>query len=161
MRAVSRQICIYFYSHSTDPLHNVPRSFTNLMPSIRIGYVCFIYTVENSSLVTFWTDGSICYPLSTIHCFVQFALHSQVQLAGYDPATTLIGVKARPGEVVIRKEDVFAAIDEHGDSTCLVMFGAVNWGSGQLFDIPEITEYAHSKVCTCFGTSLDKLIFES
>lgn len=77
---------------------------------------------------------------------LQFAFISQAQLAGYDPAVALVGVTARPGEYCIRHEDILQAIHEHGDTTSLVMFGAVNWASGQLLDMPAITAAAQAKV---------------
>jgi kynureninase len=71
---------------------------------------------------------------------------SQAQLAGYDPANALVGVTNRPGENYMRHEDIFKAIEEHGDTTALVMFGAVNWASGQFLDMPAITAAGHAKV---------------
>ena len=78
---------------------------------------------------------------------LKFALASQAQLAGLEVGKTLIAIHARPGETIIRKEDILAAINEHGDEACLVMLGAVNWCSGQLLDVPSITSYAQAKGC--------------
>ncbi len=74
----------------------------------------------------------------------QYAFESQVRYHGFDPATAIIEVGARDGEHIIRTEDILSAIKEHGDKTALVLFGGVNYYTGQYFDIPAITAAAHN-----------------
>ncbi|KAL8276438.1 hypothetical protein RQP46_011140 [Phenoliferia psychrophenolica] len=72
-----------------------------------------------------------------------FAFNSQIRLAGYDPATSLIGLHPRAGEERLRTADILAAIEEHGSETSLVLFAAVQWYTGQLFEMEVITKKAH------------------
>jgi kynureninase len=74
----------------------------------------------------------------------QYAFESQVKLHGLDPATAIVEVKPREGEHSIRHEDILATIREQGDETALVLFGGVNYYTGQLFNIKEITIAAHA-----------------
>jgi kynureninase len=67
----------------------------------------------------------------------------QVKFHGFQPDDAIIEVKPREGEHLIRTEDVLAAIEENKDSLALVMMGGVNYYTGQLFDMPEITRAAH------------------
>lgn len=73
----------------------------------------------------------------------QYALESQVKFHGLDPDECIIEVAPRQGEHHIRHEDIKAAIDEHGASTALVMFGGVNYYSGQVFNMQKIAAWAH------------------
>lgn len=73
----------------------------------------------------------------------QYAFESQVKLHGFDPREVIIEVKPREGEHALRHEDIIATIEQHADSTAVVLFGGVNYYSGQLFDMQSITEAAH------------------
>ncbi len=73
----------------------------------------------------------------------QYALESQVLLHGFDPAEAIIEVAPRGGEFHIRNEDILSTIQHNNGSTCLVMFGGVNYYSGQVFDMKAITEATH------------------
>ena len=79
----------------------------------------------------------------------QYALESQVKLQGRDPDDTLIEISAREGEYNIRTEDILSAIKVHADSTALVLFGGVNYYTGQAFDMKTITEAAHAVGAYC------------
>ncbi|MGG9960588.1 kynureninase [Ferruginibacter sp. SUN106] len=74
----------------------------------------------------------------------QYAMESQVKYHGFNYEEAVIEVSARAGEYAIRTEDILATIQEHGDSTALVLFGGVNYYTGQFFDIQKITEAAHA-----------------
>ena len=73
----------------------------------------------------------------------QYAFESQLNLHGLNPETSLIELKPREGEDVLRTSDIVAAIKEQGDALALVMIGAVQYYTGQLFDIKKITQAAH------------------
>jgi kynureninase len=62
---------------------------------------------------------------------------------GLDPATTIIEIAPVAGEKILRTENIIRAIEEHGDHLALVLFGGINYYTGQLFDIKQITEAAH------------------
>lgn len=72
-----------------------------------------------------------------------YALASQAQLHGLDPAQTVIEVGPRAGEHTIRMEDILSKIDELGDELCMIMIGGVNYYTGQVFDMKTITEHGH------------------
>jgi len=73
----------------------------------------------------------------------QYAMESQVRWHGFDPEEAIVEVKPREGEETLRTEDIVSAIEQHGAATALVMFGGVNYFTGQLFDMETITEAAH------------------
>ena len=52
-------------------------------------------------------------------------------------------VSPRPGESLIRLEDILEIINRESDSLALVLFGGINYYTGQFFDIPAITAAAH------------------
>ncbi|MBI5857022.1 MAG: kynureninase [Sphingobacteriales bacterium] len=74
----------------------------------------------------------------------QYALESQVKYHGFAPEDAIIEVKPGEGEHSIRQEDIIAAIKQSNNQTALVLFGGVNYYTGQLFDMKSITEAAHS-----------------
>jgi kynureninase len=77
----------------------------------------------------------------------QYAVKSQIRFHGFDPSTSLIELTPRPGEFVIRDEDIQTLIEKQGDSIALIMLGGVNYSSGQLFDMPAIAKGGHGKGC--------------
>jgi kynureninase len=79
----------------------------------------------------------------------QYAIESQVRMYGYDPAEAIIEVKPREGAYIIEEEDILSAIREAGDSLAVVLFGGVNYYTGQLFDMKAITEVAHAVGAYC------------
>lgn len=50
------------------------------------------------------------------------------------------------GEETLRTEDILEVIEREGDSIAVVMFSAVQYYTGQLFDMAAITEAGHRKV---------------
>lgn len=78
-----------------------------------------------------------------------YAVQSQAAFHGFDPETAVVYLKPREGEVALRDEDVIAAVREHGDSVATVMLGAVNYYTGQFFDVEKITAAAHAVGATC------------
>lgn len=79
----------------------------------------------------------------------QYALESQVKFHGFDYDDAVIEIAPRADEHCIRTEDILAAIDEHKDSLTLVMFGGVNYYTGQVFDMKTITAAAHKVGVLC------------
>ena len=74
----------------------------------------------------------------------QYALQSQIRFHGFNPADALIEVKPRPGEFHIREEDVLSSIELYKNELALVMIGGVNYFTGQVFDMAEITRAGHN-----------------
>ena len=79
----------------------------------------------------------------------QYALFSQAQIHGLDPAEAIIEISPRENEHTIRTEDILSAIKEHGNEIAVVMFGGVNYYSGQVFDMKTITKAAHEVGAYC------------
>jgi kynureninase len=73
----------------------------------------------------------------------QYMLETHVQYHGLDPEETIIEVRPRFGEHLIRHEDILAAIERHRDELALVLFGGLNYYTGQLFDMEAIATAAH------------------
>lgn len=78
----------------------------------------------------------------------QYALASQLRVHGLDPKDHLIEVGPREGEHHIRTEDFLAAIDQHGEEIALMMIGGVNYYTGQVMAMQELTARAQSKGIT-------------
>jgi len=73
----------------------------------------------------------------------QYALESQVNLHGFSIDDAIIEIQPRTGEYCISHEDIYAAIEKHKNELALVIFGGVNYYTGQVFDMKTITEKAH------------------
>lgn len=72
----------------------------------------------------------------------QYALESQIALHGL-PASDLVMVGPCEGEHLIREEDIYATIDALGDELAMVLWGGVNYYTGQYFDLQQITLKGH------------------
>ena len=72
----------------------------------------------------------------------QYMLESQVKFHGLNVEDTIVEVSHREGEHCIREEDILSCIEEVGDELALVFWGGVNYYTGQVFDMPKITEVA-------------------
>lgn len=83
----------------------------------------------------------------------QYMFQSQVKFHGYDPKEAIVEIKRREGEHNIRLEDIIAKINEVGDELALVLFGGVNYYTGQVFDMKTITQAGH-KVGAVVGFDL-------
>lgn len=73
----------------------------------------------------------------------QYALQSQLQFHGLHAKEALIEIAPRQGEFHIRHEDIYKAIETHGNTIALIMIGGVNYFSGQVFDMKAITQAGH------------------
>ena len=74
-----------------------------------------------------------------------YAIKSQIVHHGLDPNETLILARPRKGEFTVRTEEIVDLIDKHGDELAVVMIGAMNFFTGQLFDIEKITAAAQKR----------------
>ncbi|QOJ17215.1 MAG: kynureninase [Phycisphaeraceae bacterium] len=72
-----------------------------------------------------------------------YAVCSHVACRGFDPRDAVIEVSPRPGEHLIREDDIEQVLRERGDSIALVLLGGVNFLSGQVLDMPRLTRAAH------------------
>jgi len=78
----------------------------------------------------------------------KYAVDSQAQFHGFNPQEAVIEQKPRSGEATLRTEDILETIEKQGDSIALILFGQVNYLSGQAFDMEAIARAAHKKGCT-------------
>ncbi|MBO9728641.1 MAG: kynureninase [Chitinophaga sp.] len=74
----------------------------------------------------------------------QYAVESQVRFHGYDPKDAIIEVAPREGEHTLRTEDILSVIAAHKEEIALVLFGGINYFTGQWFDMPAITKAGHT-----------------
>src|SRR6266536_2667283 len=76
----------------------------------------------------------------------QYAFESQVKYHGYNPNDAIIEVAPGEGEHILRTEDIIKTIKKHGNENALVLFGGINYYTGQYDDLKVITQAAHEVV---------------
>lgn len=98
-------------------------------------------------LVSFYRpEGKRCKILFEESAFPSdhYVLESQVRHHGLNPEEILVGLKPRKGEEILRTEDILSQITTLGDSLALIMFGGVNYYTGQFFELEKLTAAAHA-----------------
>ncbi|MGR9108049.1 MAG: kynureninase [Gammaproteobacteria bacterium] len=78
----------------------------------------------------------------------RYAVLSQINFHGLDPADALIQAATRPGEQVLRSEDLLEWIEREGRNIALILLPGVQYYTGQFLDCAAITECGHRKGCT-------------
>ena len=73
----------------------------------------------------------------------QYAVETLVKHFNLDPATAIIEITPQAGKKTIAHDAIVEAIEAAGDSLAMVLFGGINYYTGQLFDIKSITEATH------------------
>ena len=68
----------------------------------------------------------------------RYAIVSQLEFHGLDPAEHLVEIAPRPGEHTLRTEDLLARIEREGPRLALVLLPGVQYLTGQLFDLPTL-----------------------
>jgi kynureninase len=77
----------------------------------------------------------------------RYAVESQIRFHGFDPASSLIEWQPRQGEATLHTEDLERLLETDGDSIALILIGAVNYYTGQFFEVERITKAGHAKGC--------------
>jgi kynureninase len=72
-----------------------------------------------------------------------YALKSHLKMRGFDPATTLIEVRPPEGHDTLAPGLLVEAIEKAGDRLALVFTQGLNYFTGQLYALGDITEAAH------------------
>jgi kynureninase len=72
-----------------------------------------------------------------------YAVASQVRHHGFDPTGALVTIKPRPGEELIREEDLFDLIKQEGQSLALILLPGVQYYTGQVLPMAEIARRGH------------------
>ncbi len=78
----------------------------------------------------------------------RYAVSAQLKLHGYDPAQALVELSPRPGEDLLRTEDLLSVIEREGHSIATILLPGVQYLTGQLFDMQRITRVAQQHGCT-------------
>ncbi|MES1225120.1 MAG: kynureninase, partial [Bacteroidota bacterium] len=73
----------------------------------------------------------------------QYAVETQVKFYGFNPDDAIIEIVPKEGEKILQEDDIIEAIERNKDSLALVLFGGINYYSGQFFDLKRITAAAH------------------
>lgn len=73
----------------------------------------------------------------------QYAMESQVRCHGFDPADAIVEIGPRSGSDILQTDDILQTIEREGDKVALVLFGGVNYYTGQFYDLPAIAAAAH------------------
>lgn len=68
----------------------------------------------------------------------QYAAEQIIKLRGGNPKTDLLELPLRKGESIHHQEDIAAFLKKEKDNVALVLLGAVNYYSGQVFDLEAI-----------------------
>jgi kynureninase len=74
----------------------------------------------------------------------QYVFESQLKYHGVDPNVGLIELAPRNGESFLRTTDILNAIKMHANELALVLFGGVQYYTGQFFEIGKITKAGHA-----------------
>ncbi|HMO34151.1 MAG TPA: kynureninase [Lacibacter sp.] len=69
----------------------------------------------------------------------QYMLETHVRHRGYDPSDAIIEVAPRPGEHTLRIEDILEQIERHRHELALVIFGGIQYYTGQVMPMEAIT----------------------
>jgi len=76
-----------------------------------------------------------------------YAAQTQLALHGIDEGHGLIRVAPRPGEALLRTEDLVELIERRGSEIALVLLPGVQYYTGQLLDIASVTAAARRQGC--------------
>ena len=73
----------------------------------------------------------------------QYALESHVQTRGFRYEDAVLEILPRDGEETLRTADILERVREHKDELALVLFGGLNYYTGQFLDLEAITTAGH------------------
>ncbi len=76
-----------------------------------------------------------------------YAAQTQLVLHGIDPGEGLIRVAPRPGETLLRTEDLIELIERRGSEIAVVLLPGVQYYTGQFLDIAAVTKAARRRGC--------------
>lgn len=77
----------------------------------------------------------------------QYAVKSQLEFHGFDIEKGLLELEPRPGETLLRTEDILDFIDKNGDEIALIMLGGINYYTGQAYQMKEICKKGKELGC--------------
>ncbi len=74
----------------------------------------------------------------------RYAVRSQAAFHGFDPDDAVVELAPEPGEDLLDEGAVEAWLQRNGDDVALLLFGGVNYHTGQRFDLARLTAAAHA-----------------
>ncbi len=74
-----------------------------------------------------------------------YAVSSQIVHHGLSTDDNLLLWKPRPGEELLRYQDLYDLVDQQGDEIALMLLPGVQYYTGQVLDMKAITQKAHEK----------------
>lgn len=77
----------------------------------------------------------------------RYAVESQIKFHGFNPKESILELKPRDGEALIRIEDIETMLEYEGNQIAMILIGGINYYTGQYFDLKKITELGHQKGC--------------
>ncbi|KAL3474852.1 pyridoxal phosphate-dependent transferase [Aspergillus californicus] len=78
-----------------------------------------------------------------------YAVESQIQHHNLHPNDAMVLIEPQNTDhPILETDQILRVIDEHASSTALILLPAIQYYTGQYFDIAKITEYAHNKGIT-------------
>jgi kynureninase len=76
-----------------------------------------------------------------------YAVKSQLARHGHDPSRALLTVRPRPGQQQIAIEDIEEWLEQHGRQVAVVVWNALNFLTGQFFDMRRLVTAAKRQGC--------------
>jgi kynureninase len=76
----------------------------------------------------------------------RFAVMSQIRLHGFDPAEAMLEWEPRDDDE-LHMDDLEALLDEHGESTALLLLPGVQYYNGQVLDMAALCKLAEATGC--------------
>ncbi|KAJ5584187.1 Kynureninase 2 [Penicillium hispanicum] len=74
-----------------------------------------------------------------------YAIESHIAWHGLDAKENMVLIGPDEGQYEIPTEKILRYIDQHAEDAALILLPGIQYYTGQFFDIPQITEYAHSR----------------
>ncbi len=147
-----KELAIGAFFKGDDPWINYHKGLTKLIAPV-IGAINEEVSVMNSLtvnlhllMVSFYKPNSKRFKIlmeGGAFPSDQYAVASQVKFHGFDVKEAIIEVFPREGEFTLRTEDILQTIHSNGNELALVLFGGINYFTGQFFDLKAITTAAH------------------
>ena len=77
---------------------------------------------------------------------MQYAIESQVRHHKFDPKEAMVLIEPENLDCpILTTDQIIQVINENASSTALILLSAIQFYTGQYFDIQRITAHAHSK----------------
>lgn len=73
----------------------------------------------------------------------QYAVETIVKHFGLDPLDAIVEIYPLEGQKTLTTHQIIDAIEKEGNELAMVLFGGINYYTGQYYDLKQITEAAH------------------